>query len=497
MSENQQPFEKPHDSAPKRFWNWATELNFRVQTILLTAAALLFAGAITVVLSALVVNQMKNELVSMAEENAKNLGNEARREIERALRAKDASSLNEILQDPEVRTSFRLMTRDGAVVLAAMVDSEGNCIYQQFGDETLVRRSHTNAGGELEGRVPGTDDLTWALEVHDYPEGVTPERIPIEHQGKTLGFVEYGISEEEAIGNLERISHHISVGLTYMVAVVVLFLSATVFLLYRVANRHLALQKRHDDAQHLAQIGTMASGLAHEIRNPLHAMNLHLEAAMDDLEAGGDGSVDHANHILDGVKRQISSLSHVLTNFMNYALPSRLETEPVRLGALITETADLLAPEFSRRNATFYADVPQDAWIEADPSTMRQVFINILMNAAQAVENSSTREITVKTESRGSDTWLVSIEDTGAGFPPGQEEDIFDVFVSHRKGGSGFGLAIAKRIVEEHGGKILAENRREGGARIWMQFQATKEPSGYTARAQRNVDENGVPTVIG
>ena len=496
MSDDRHAIPKRPESRLRQYWGWATDLNFRVQAVLLAAAALLFAGTITVVFSAVVVNRMKNELVQMARETADQRGEEVRRAIEKALLANEATSLNEIAQDPEVRTSFRLMTKDGAVVLAAMVDGNGNCIYQQFGDETLVRHSPARQGGQMEGRVPGTDDMTWELEVHDYPAGVVPERIPIERAGKTLGFVEYGVSEEEAIGGLDRISRHISRGLTNMAALVILFLSSTIFLLYRVANRHLALQKRHDDAQHLAQIGTMASGLAHEIRNPLHAMNLHLEAAMDDLEEGGDGSQEHAAHILGGVKRQITSLSQVLTSFMNYALPSRVEMEPVRLSALVTETVDLLSPEFQARSAKLIPRIPEGAWVEADPSALRQVFINVLLNAVQAVENDETREIIVTAEPRGSESWIVSVEDTGPGLPPGKEEEVFDVFVSHRKGGSGFGLAIARRIVEEHGGWIVGENRPEGGARILMQLHATTAPSGFQAMRRTNRGDD-VPEAIG
>ncbi|MBI5154767.1 hypothetical protein HZA57_05975 [Candidatus Poribacteria bacterium] len=266
-----------------------------------------------------------------------------------------------------------------------------------------------------------------------------------------------------------------------MVILVVACLALTIYLLYRAGLRHVQLQRRHDEVQHMASIGTMASGLAHEIRNPLHAMNLHLSAAADELDDPREGSPDHVRRIVGNVQRQIGSLNTILTNFMNYAMPTKLEAEPLRAAALVREVGLLLEPEFERRGVSFACDVPESAWIMADPSGVRQVLLNVLLNAAQALEEAPQREIRVELKNIETGRAHLTIDDTGPGLPPGKEEGIFDVFVSHRKGGTGFGLAIARRIMEELDGSIHGQTRTGGGARFTLTFRAGHEPENYQA----------------
>ena len=449
--------------------------SLQVRTALSATGLFLFFGAITALLSAFLINDLKNELVSVAHDEVRLVGEEARREIERVLADAQAGSLSDIANDPSVRAQLKIMSREGGVVLAAMIDSDGNCILQQYGDDGALKSCPERHGDTLSGVLAG-GDLAWEMQLRSLPAGVQSERIPIMKAGAPVGYLEYGISDTAALGRLEPISRAISNGLFIMAGLVAGFLGLSVLLLARLSQRHVALQRQHDEAQRMATIGAMASGLAHEIRNPLHAMNLHLEAARDELQDPRDESPQRVQRVISSVQRQIGALNDIVTNFMRFALPGRIETEPMALGAMVAEVVTMISPEIDERGVRVTRSVPEDAWIDADPTAARQVLTNVLLNACQILDGRERREVTIAA-SRAADGWIVTLDDTGPGIPEGLEATIFDAFVSHRKGGTGFGLAIARRLMEDQGGAISASNLPGGGARFTLRFRAaTPQP---------------------
>lgn len=474
--------------------------SLRTRTAMTAMALFLVFAGVTALVSAFMVNHLKNRLVATAHDEIRIQGEEARAQIERVLAESGASRLDAIANDPIVRAELRFMSRTGGVVLAAMIDSDGNCLFQQFGDEEVLsnctkRHAH---GDTLGGMIPENGDMTWELRVRPMPEGVAREQIPIHKGGVTVGYLEYGVSDAAALGRLEPISRAITRGLFNMVALVAAFLGIGLFLLARVSQRHVALQRQHDEAQRMASIGAMASGLAHEIRNPLHAMNLHLEAAKDEIEDPRGDSPERVQRVIGNVQSQIGALNAILTNFMKFALPGRIETEPVRLAPLVGEVVTMLSPEFDNRDAAVFRTVPDDAWIDADQTAARQVLTNLVLNALQIMEGRERREIRISAERAGED-WIVLVDDTGPGLPPGAESSIFEAFVSHRKGGTGFGLAIARRLMEEQGGAIAAANTAEGGARFILRFRPAAAPAKSAAPdgARRAAGGDEEPLAIG
>lgn len=469
------------------------QMSFPVRTLVLVVTAFLVASALLVVASALAINGMKNRLVENARAEIRSQGEKASEAIAATLRGHHATSLDEIARAPEVQAQLQVLSRSGDVVLVAMVDSAGKCVVQQRGpDSMLPGEPIKRPGNRLDGVLPESEGLTWSLEVMPMPEGVKAERVPIKVADKTMGWLEVGVAEDSMRARLDPISRMISGWLTVLVGLVLAFLAVVLYLLNKIALRHVALEREHAQAEHLATIGTLASGLAHEIRNPLHAMNLHLDAAREELEDPRPTSPEAAARIVGNVQNQIRSLSMTLTNFMNYAVPGRLEKESLPLATLVGEVATLLAPEFSARQVVVERDIPEDAYIDADPTAVRQVLTNVLMNAAQVMERSPVRRIAISAEGREAGRWVLHIDDTGPGLPPGKEQAIFEVFQSGRPGGTGFGLAIARRLMEAHGGAITAVTRLEGGARFSLFFLAvTPVPAAAGAQKSWRADESG------
>lgn len=469
--------------------------SLRFQTVVIAMALLLAFGVVAVVTSALLVNSLKNRMVGVAREEMRLLGEEASQQIQMVMEREGASTLGEVANDPVVRAQLRILTADGSVVLAAMVDSDGNCIYQQFGNEQLLEDCPSRKAREVGGRLPANEDLTWNLQVRELPAGIDAERVPISAAGQTVGFIEYGMADSVKLARLDPISRHITTSLSIMAVLVAGFLGLTVFLLYRVANRHIELQRSHDEAQQMAVVGSMASGLAHEIRNPLHAMNLHLEAALDEVNDPREDSYEQVGNVITRVQGQIANLNAILTNFMNYAMPGRIEQEPARLAALVGEVAMTLGPDIDSHGVSVERRIPDDAWVEVDPTAIRQVFTNIILNAVQVMDKVPERKLSISAERQGHH-WVLFVDDSGPGIPEGEEARIFEAFVSHRAGGSGFGLSIAKRIIEEHGGTILASTRPEGGARFAMQLPVA-DPAENPRGAANHRTAGDEPLTIG
>ena len=218
----------------------------------------------------------------------------------------------------------------------------------------------------------------------------------------------------------------------------------------------------------MAYVGTLASGLAHEIRNPLNAMNVNLAVINEEIEEQPSETAKRRKGVIESLQRQISQLNTTLTNFLRFALPAKIQIAKINLIELLRDTLALLEPEMRQKGIRYELQAPETCDLPADPNALRQVFMNVLLNAIQALTRGEKHiDINVDVHDR---LCRVAIADTGEGIPEEQLESIFEVFHSTKPGGSGFGLAIARRIVSDHGGRIWAENVDGSGARIVIEL---------------------------
>lgn len=220
-------------------------------------------------------------------------------------------------------------------------------------------------------------------------------------------------------------------------------------------------------AEQLAAMGHLAAGLAHELRNPLTSMKILIQAAEE--EAGGAlGGRD-----LVVLEEEIGRLDGTIQTFLDYARPPKPEKSHVEIHAVLKPTLDLVSRRARqmgiRIESTFPEQLPA---IEADVGQIRQLILNLSLNAIDA--STSGGVITVSAHhdmgdpampGAGGGEWMrIEVADRGHGLPAEIGARIFEPFVSTRETGTGLGLPICKRIVEEHGGTIAAANRPGGGA---------------------------------
>ncbi len=221
------------------------------------------------------------------------------------------------------------------------------------------------------------------------------------------------------------------------------------------------------EAEHLAAVGQMAAGMAHELRNPLMPMKILVQAAAERSPSPGLDERD-----LAVLEQEITRLERSIQLFLDFARPPRVEKRTFDVRKMLTSLIDLLAPRAQQQGVRLECRLPdRPVLIQADVGQLRQVVLNLLLNALDATGHGGTILLEIAVSGRppvgdgASDRWLtLRVSDTGCGLPAGLGQRIFEPFVSTKETGLGLGLSICKRIVEAHEGEIQAANRPEGGA---------------------------------
>ncbi|MFO0594405.1 MAG: response regulator [Myxococcaceae bacterium] len=223
------------------------------------------------------------------------------------------------------------------------------------------------------------------------------------------------------------------------------------------------LSRRAQRAEKLAAVGTLTAGLSHEIRNPLNAAGLQLtvlERRVRKLEAALQGPLLEP---LTLVRDEIRRLEHILRDFLQFARPAPLTLAPVLLPDLLSRVVALLASEAERREVVLTLEPSAEARIPADGDQLRQVFMNLALNALDAVGPGGKVQLSVHLLN---DVALVDVDDSGKGVDPQHRDRLFEPFFTTKANGSGLGLPISHAIVSQHGGRIEIGTSPLGGARF-------------------------------
>ena len=226
-------------------------------------------------------------------------------------------------------------------------------------------------------------------------------------------------------------------------------------------------------AERNAYKGLLASGLAHEIRNPLNAMNMNLQMLEEELQALPGLDAGEPLELLGSTKNEIRRLESLVTNFLLYARPSPPKIEVHDVGQVLREVATFLQADFRGHGVAVRLDIdPLVPAVGFDDAKIRQALMNILVNARQVLKEGGT--VTLRSRAGGAGEVLVEIQDDGPGMTEETRARIFEPFYSQRRGGTGLGLPIAKLLVEQHGGtvEVLSEPGKGSTFRIHLPRQA-------------------------
>ncbi len=205
----------------------------------------------------------------------------------------------------------------------------------------------------------------------------------------------------------------------------------------------------------LASIGTMASSIAHEIKNPLVAVKTFFDlfpTKHDDVEFRDSFSLI--------VKREVERINELVTQLLDFARPKKPQFEDVDLQRIIRDTLDLLAIHIKDSNVNVaYKDGASLPKVRADREQISRVFMNIILNGVQAMHQGGALEISCSPNKNKLET---SIKDNGTGISDQDLEQIFEPFFSTKHKGSGLGLCICQQIIQDHEGEILVHSSPKG-----------------------------------
>ncbi len=247
-------------------------------------------------------------------------------------------------------------------------------------------------------------------------------------------------------------------------------------------------KRRMDDAERLAELGTMTGGLAHEIKNPLSTLSLNAQLLAEEV-ADLDIPDDDRQRIIrrtESLRRESDRLKGILTDFLQFAGRIRLDPEPHDLNVLVDELVDFFLPQALAAGVQLRTTLArQPAIARVDSALFKQALLNLLINAVQALEAmpanaNRTRELMIRVEpaaggaqsrSNGaSPMHAIHITDTGPGISAEHLKSVFQPYFSTKKGGTGLGLATTKRIIEEHQGAIEVHTEQGRGTDFVIQL---------------------------
>ncbi len=306
-----------------------------------------------------------------------------------------------------------------------------------------------------------------------------------------LGTMIVGLSEHallERIGVLRQdlIRQTSLIGVLTLTLLLMAF--AAIWTLFRRARR---LEEKAVEAERMAYIGTLASGLAHEIRNPLNSLSLNMQMLEEEMSPPLGGSTHGGGsqkRLLAITRSELLRLERLATDFLSYAKPRPLELEEVPAVELLEQVLEVMGGEVQDRGAVVeIEDSSAGAAVRVDRSQIKQLLINLTHNALAASEDARNAVVRLIVRRAGG-VVAPEVSDNGPGIPEADQQRIFDLFYSTRKGGTGLGLAIVKRIARAHHAELEVDSRPGAGTtmRLRLPIARLKEakPDGLVSLAQ-------------
>jgi signal transduction histidine kinase len=382
--------------------------------------------------------------------------------IERGLEQQSAPpDLATVREDRWIRQFWqRVVSSEGRRLYGAIVNSQGNVVMhsdphlegRQLADDWYDRVHRESVEDVFDTQSHALADGRRAYDI----------RVPIDVGGETVGHYHAGFDvdwfqEHTAAAQSEILRRWtIVIG---GISVVVLLAGAS---LYYIASRSAAM--RHVAAmaqlQRATELGQVAAGLAHEIRNPLHAIRLNLHALGRLPDGSAKLNAVQVSTIINESNEEIARLDRLIEELLGFAKPDELREEEIDLVAELRVTLSFISQEMQCSGVELRTRIPdQAAMVHMDPTRLKQIMLNLLMNAKEAAGEGGRIDVGLANHDERVE---IRVSDDGPGIPEGDREHIFEPFYTTKEGGSGLGLALVKRFVEEADGRVYCDSNGRG-----------------------------------
>jgi signal transduction histidine kinase len=308
-------------------------------------------------------------------------------------------------------------------------------------------------GGTVKGRRRSLADG------HEVFEVVKPFAL----EAKRVGLVRLDLGTEGLAGVSRQAQRGI---LSYSLGLLLVGIGGAVAIFW-IQARHLAERRALEAAvtreQRLSAVGNLAAGVAHEIRNPLNAISIGLQRLRKEFAPPESEGRDEYLRFTEIMQAEVGRLNTIVNRFLSLARPARLALTEEPLAAVLEELLALLSSQASAQKIRVATDFQLgEAKVRMDRQQLTHAFMNVVLNAIQAMPDGGT--LTVRGKAISDSAIVIEVEDTGSGIPPEHLDRIFEPYFTTKEGGTGLGLALAHKIVEEHHGSIRVEGGVGSGA---------------------------------
>ncbi len=235
------------------------------------------------------------------------------------------------------------------------------------------------------------------------------------------------------------------------------------------------LEKRLNEAEHLSKVGQLASGIAHEIRNPLNYISLAIDHLREEILPVSGERRGEVEDLTAKMKEEVRRVNYMVLNFMNYGRPLKLRIAPFSYAELIAKALPLLKDKLDEQRIEIVTELAPDLPpMDADQELLRNCIFNFITNAAQAMPDGGTITLGAAID-RETGAFQLTFTDQGKGIPPEELGKIFQPYFTTREAGIGLGLAITERIIKEHGGQIAVDSAPGKGTTFTVVLPAKKQ----------------------
>lgn len=319
----------------------------------------------------------------------------------------------------------------------------------------VVLRANRTAADWLSVHVASLPGTRWSELASSEPWRRAAEMVDVAQRGGRGGAAEVRDAESGAAWEI-RVDPAVHGG------------DATVILSIRDVSEMVEVREWARRNESLAALGSVVAGVAHEVRNPMAAIAAHVEAlALAGVAPSGQ------DESITALRAEVKRLSHLVGELLEYGRPRPSDFEPLCLSDVVHSAIEACAPAASHADVVIRCEAAPAPRVTGDAGRLRRVFLNLVENAVQHSPAGGTIEVTVEPAERDGRTYVVCrVADAGSGFTPEDLTRAFEPFFTRRRGGTGLGLPIVRRILSEHGGTVEAGNRPEGGAFVLVSLPA-------------------------
>ncbi len=449
------------DSRQRRRRIWAA-----IVGVFVLADLSLFGWLIFRSLSQRELNRIVVEARAEAEELAEGIASRVEntgRDLYTAMATESAtrSYINEVLVQREIVETVEIR------------DTDGRLVFRNRREETQT------AGGERPN-----------LESPDLVADTFTREVPYEQVEVPVGnigtFV-IGISRAELQQRLAVLRREL-LRQAAIIAALTVALFVAGYVIYSRLSRQTALAERQaQEAEQMAYVGTLASGLAHEIRSPLNSLNLNMQMLQEEMATDERRGVGSSDRLVAITRSEVARLERLVSDFLRYARPADLDLVDTTAAELLRHCSEVVAGKLrSEQVASEIDDRTGGAVFQVDREQVNQLLLSLVDNAVAAMNDCDHPRLRLEAEIRDGSA-VLAVSDNGPGVDEAERERVFDLFHSGRRGGTGLGLAIVRRIANAHGGEARVRDDGHPGATFEVELPLAHRPSatGGTERRRR------------